>query len=192
MAHETRRPVPLRALKPSETVAELPLPRPSVRPLVTAGLVLGAGLGGSVDGIVLRTILQLHGMLTAWLPPTTVASVRANLLGDGLFHAFTFGVTVVGLVMLFRIGRRLDVLWSGRVLLGAILAGWGLFVLAEGLIAHFILQLHHVVEAEGLSVWDVAWLGFGVALVLCGAGLGRSAGVWPAPARRPRDRLDEY
>ncbi len=38
-------------------------------PLVAAGLVLGVGFGGFVDGIVLHQILQWHNMLSSVVPP---------------------------------------------------------------------------------------------------------------------------
>ena len=37
-----------------------------------AGVVLGIGLGGFVDGIVLHQIAQWHNMGSAFLPPTTM------------------------------------------------------------------------------------------------------------------------
>lgn len=36
-----------------------------LRPVLVAGLFLGMGLGGFVDGILFHQILQFHGMLTA-------------------------------------------------------------------------------------------------------------------------------
>ena len=53
------------------------------------GLLLGVGLGGFVDGIVLHQILQWHHLLTSEgsYPATTVAGLEANTLADGLFHA---------------------------------------------------------------------------------------------------------
>ena len=53
------------------------------------GILLGIGLGGFVDGIVLHQILQWHHMLTSEgdYPPTTVAGLETNTLWDGLFHA---------------------------------------------------------------------------------------------------------
>jgi len=185
MAHETRRPTPLRAAHLREVTEDLPVPRPAVRPLVTAGVVLGIGLGGFVDGILFHQILQLHSMLSARLPPTSVENIEVSMFWDGVFHALTWTVTAVGVGLLFRIGRRPDVLWSGRVLIGAMLAGWGLFNLVEGLIDHYILQVHHVVERAGLSVWDAAFLAAGAVLVFVGVAVGRSAGVWPGRDREP-------
>jgi uncharacterized membrane protein len=144
-------------------------------------MALGIGLGGFVDGIVFHQLLQLHNMLSALHPPTTVVAVEFNMLWDGVFHAFTWCMTVLGVVLLWRAGARADVAWCGRTLLGASLVGWGAFNLIEGLVDHFLLQIHHVVERLGLSVWDWAFLGSGVLLIALGAGLIRSAR--PAPAR---------
>jgi uncharacterized membrane protein len=137
-------------------------------PLVSAGLLLGMGLGGFVDGIVFHQILQTHNMLSARHPPDDLVAMKLNMLWDGMFHAATWLITVVGLFLLFRAGARRDVPWSGRTLVGAMLAGWGLFNLAEGAIDHHWLHVHHVVERLGLSVWDWAFLGSGAFLLVIG------------------------
>jgi hypothetical protein len=63
--------------------------RASSRRFVAAGLVLGIGLGGFVDGIVLHQILQWHHMLTSTntdniglpdYPATTVRGLEVNTL----------------------------------------------------------------------------------------------------------------
>jgi uncharacterized membrane protein len=178
MAHESMRPTPLRAVRPGQrpdpSPWEAPAPWPAVRPLVTAGVVLGAGLGGFVDGILFHQILQLHSMLSAWLPRTTLAAVEVNMFWDGLFHALTWLTTVIGLALLFRAARRPAVRWSARILVGGMLAGWGLFNVVEGLIDHYGLQVHHVVETAGLSPWDAAFLGAGALLVVLGIALARN------------------
>jgi uncharacterized membrane protein len=138
------------------------------RPLISAGLLLGIGMGGFVDGILFHQILQIHNMLSAKRPPNTVVNIETNMVWDGLFHAFTWTVTALGLLMLFRAGRRADVPWSGRILLGAMIAGWGLFNLVEGVIDHHILHVHHVVERLGVSVWDWVVLGSGVVFLVIG------------------------
>jgi uncharacterized membrane protein len=138
------------------------------RPLITAGLAIGIGMGGFVDGILFHQILQLHNMMTARYPKDSLANYSINMVWDGLFHAATWVFTAVGIVLLFRAGRRPEVIWSGRVLLGAALAGWGLFNLVEGTIDHHILHLHHVYEPAGESVWDVAFLASGVLQIAMG------------------------
>ena len=52
--------------------------------ILPAGLLLGIGLGGFVDGIVLHQILQWHHLLssTGEHPATTVAGLAANTLAD--------------------------------------------------------------------------------------------------------------
>ena len=157
-------------------------------PLVTAGLLLGIGMGGFVDGIVFHQIVQLHNMLSAKRPPTTVENLEINMVWDGMFHALTWTSTAVGIYLLFRAGRQRGVLWSGKVLLGSIILGWGLFNLVEGLIDHHILHVHHVVERLGVSVWDWVFLGSAVAFIAVGLAMIRSGGtarpVAPAHAER--------
>jgi uncharacterized membrane protein len=138
------------------------------RPLISAGLLLGVGMGGFVDGIVFHQVLQLHSMLSAVHPRTDVVALEVNMFWDGLFHAFTWITTAVGLWLLWRAARRAEVPWTGRVLVGAMLAGWGLFNFVEGIVDHFVLQVHHVYENAGLSVWDWVFLGSGVLLMAVG------------------------
>jgi uncharacterized membrane protein len=143
----------------------MPLTR---RPLITAGVVLGKGLGGFVDGIVLHQLLQLHHMLSARRPPTDVVNMQVNMVWDGLFHSLTWAATAIGIYLLFRAGKHPDVVWSGRTLFGSMLVGWGLFNLIEGLIDHHILHVHHVVERLGVSAWDYAFLASGVLFITAG------------------------
>jgi uncharacterized membrane protein len=145
------------------------------RPLVSAGTVLGIGMGGFFDGILFHQILQVHNMLSARLPKTTIPNIEVNMFWDGLFHAVTWTMTAVGLWMLFRAARRTEVPWSERIFGGAILLGWGLFNLVEGVIDHHILQVHHVYEAAGLSLWDYLFLGSGAAFIALGWSCIRSA-----------------
>ncbi len=140
-----------------------------VAPVVLAGTVLGAGLGGFIDGIVLHQILQWHNMLSAKIPPDNLIDVKINMFWDGIFHAGVWLMTAAGLAMLFRAGHRADVHWSGRALTGGLLVGWGLFNLIEGVINHHLLQIHHVMEFtadHGPADW--AFLASGLALVVIG------------------------
>ena len=144
---------------------------PTVRrtPLVAAGLLLGAGLGGFVDGILLHQILQWHNMLSGQLPPDTLVRAKINMYWDGLFHAAVWVLTVVGLAMLWSAAGRSDVPHSGRTL------GWGLFNVVEGIIDHEILGLHHVYEYTPSHLpADLAFLAFGAVLLLLGGALVRA------------------
>ena len=140
-------------------------------PLLTAGIVLGIGLGGFVDGIVAHQLLQWHHMLTATgdHPANTVPGLETNTFWDGLFHTLTWVATAAGLVLLWRAGDRKDVPWNGRVLLGALAVGWGLFNLVEGIINHHILTIHHVRDDVANPLpWDLGFLAFGALLVIGG------------------------
>jgi len=138
-------------------------------PLIAAGLLMGAGLGGFVDGIVLHQMLQWHNMLSNRLPPDTLVAAKVNMFWDGVFHAAVWVMTAVGLGMLWSVGGRSDVPWSGRTFLGSLLLGWGLFNVVEGIIDHQVLQLHHVQEYTTNKLpWDLAFLAFGALLLLAG------------------------
>ena len=145
-----------------------------VMPL-TPGVVLGIGLGGFVDGIVLHQVLQWHHMLTsAGYPPDSVANLKVNTLWDGLFHASTWIATALGLLLLHRAIRR-GARWSGRMLVAGMAVGWGAFNLVEGIVDHHVLGLHHVREAaSNVLAWDVGFLIFGAVLLVGGLALARS------------------
>ena len=143
-----------------------------------AGILLGLGLGGFLDGIVLHQILQWHHMLTdygshASFPLTTVPSLEENTLWDGLFHLSTWVLVTVGLFIMWRTmaaGYR----GTRRGLVGLLLAGWGLFNLVEGVVDHHILTIHHVRDdvTEPLG-WDLGFLALGAALVVVGYAMRR-------------------
>jgi uncharacterized membrane protein len=127
------------------------------------GLLLGAGLGGFVDGIVLHQILQWHHMLS-----DDESSLTVNTLWDGLFHAASWILVVIGMLWLARrlsgTGDRAPM----RALIGTLLAGWGLFNLVEGLVDHHLLGIHHVREGPNESIYDLAFLALGAILVAIG------------------------
>ncbi|MBM9593619.1 DUF2243 domain-containing protein [Roseitranquillus sediminis] len=148
----------------------------------TAGILFGLGIGGFFDGIVLHQILQWHHMVSsAGYPPDTVENLRINTFFDGLFHASTYIFVLAGLALLWRSAHRRHLWWSGRLLVGTLLMGFGLFNLVEGVIDHHILELHHVNETvprEQWIWWDLGFLAWG-ALMLGG-------GWWLYPSGRHR------
>lgn len=151
------------------------LPAAHRAPLLAAGVLLGAGLGGFADGIVLHQILQWHNMLSGQLPPNTLVAAKVNMYWDGLFHAAVWLLTVLGLRLLWAAGARADVPWSGRTFGGGLLVGWGSFNVVEGIIDHEILGLHHVYEYTSHHLpGDLAFLGLGVLLLLAGGSLIRA------------------
>lgn len=138
------------------------------KPIVIAGTFVGIGLGGFFDGILLHQLLQTHNMLSATVPKTSIPNMEINMFWDGLFHALTWTMTVVGVALFWRAGKQRHAGWSGKALVGALFLGWGLFNFVEGLIDHYILNIHHVVERLGLSIFDHAFLASGVTFTLGG------------------------
>jgi uncharacterized membrane protein len=162
-------------------------PAAADRRFTAAGLLLGVGLGGFVDGIVLHQILQWHHMLTDYgghgsFPSTTVDSLTENTRWDGLFHAATWVFLVAGLVLLWRAtsaGYRPS--WRGLV--GLLLAGWGTFNLVEGVVDHHVLTIHHVRDDVADPIWwDLGFLAFGAVLVVVGLALWRTDRAATPPA----------
>jgi uncharacterized membrane protein len=138
--------------------------------------VLGLGLGGFIDGIVLHQILQWHHMLsdTSGHPVDTVAGLEANTLADGFFHLATWVLVTIAMLLILSAWRRGRLAPPWRVHIGLVLAGWGAFNLVEGLVDHQLLGIHHVRDDLGAPLgWDLAFLAFGASLVGVGAALAR-------------------
>ncbi|MCU0499622.1 MAG: DUF2243 domain-containing protein [Anaerolineae bacterium] len=146
-------------------------------PLQRAGLMLGIGLGGFFDGIVLHQLLQWHHFVSSVIPIDTLDGLQLNTLWDGLFHTAMYLVTLIGLVLLWKaIGRvGQDVPHSPRTILGSLLIGAGIFHLFDGIVNHFILGIHHIREGPNELLYDLLFLGIGIGLVWVGGWIQRRA-----------------
>ena len=137
--------------------------------------VMGLGLGGFIDGIVLHQILQWHHMLTGdngGEPMDTVAGLEANTLVDGFFHFAAWVLVVAAMVLTVSAWQRGRLAPPWRMHVGLLLAGWGVFDVVEGLIDHQLLGIHHVRDDLGGPLgWDLAFLAFGILLVAAGVAL---------------------
>jgi uncharacterized membrane protein len=148
------------------------------RPAKAPAFVLGLGLGGFIDGIVLHQILQWHHMLTGdngGEPMDTVAGLETNTLVDGLFHTATWILVAVATVLMVSAWQRGDLAPPWRTHVGLLLVGWGVFNLVEGLIDHQLLGIHHVRDDLGAPLgWDLGFLALGALFVVGGGMLWRS------------------
>ncbi|HEY1023015.1 MAG TPA: DUF2243 domain-containing protein [Flavisolibacter sp.] len=138
-------------------------------PLTTASRVLGIGLGGFADGIVLHQVLQWHEMISNKMPPVNLVAKSVNMFWDGVFHAFCFLLVLAGVVLLWKLLRRRDIDRSGNLLAGGLLLGWGMFNIVEGIIDHHLLKLHNVRElAANIPLWNYAFLGLSLFILAGG------------------------
>ncbi len=143
-------------------------------PLPGTPILLGLGLGGFVDGIVLHQILQWHHMLSSTDEGSlgTLAGLRANTLADGVFHASTWLLTAIGVWLLWR-DATLHRVPSGRKFLGGLILGWGLFNIVDEIVFHALLDLHHIREGPDEMLYDMVFLAIGISQVAIGRTLMR-------------------
>ena len=143
--------------------------------LAGPGILLGLGLGGFLDGIVLHQLLQWHHLISSTGRGSleTVGGLEANTLADGVFHTAAWVLTAGGLWWLWRTGahrgRGLD-----RQLLGWLILGWGLFNVTDEIVFHALLDLHHIREGSDELAYDLAFTAVGVVQIALGLMLVRS------------------
>jgi len=117
-------------------------------------------------------------------PATTLASLQANTLADGLFHAATWVLVLAGVLLTVRAWRAESLAPPWRAHVGMLLAGWGISNLVEGVIDHEVLGIHHVRDDLGAPLgWDIAFLVLGALLVAGGLALARSRRARARPQR---------
>jgi uncharacterized membrane protein len=145
-----------------------------------AGIILGVGLGGFADGIVLHMILRWHHMLSNVVAPDTMPGIHTNMTWDGYFHFLTWAITLAGVFVLWGVVRHQPAageLPSTSSFTGALITGWGLFNLVEGLIDHHLLAIHNVREVPDPLPWNIGFLIIGgMMLTMVGWALMRVGG----------------
>lgn len=132
-----------------------------------SGYLLGFGLGGFFDGILLHQILQWHHLLSL---VEGVGDVRNQILFDGLFHALMYVVAAVGLGLLWSSRGQIAAPNGGRMLLGNVLVGFGAWHVLDSLLSHWILGIHRIrLDAPDPLVWDIIWFAaFGLVPLVIG------------------------
>ena len=145
----------------------------SERSTVRPAILLGLGLGGFLDGIVLHQILQWHHMVSDDVSAASVTGLEDNTLADGIFHAVTWAVTLIGSFVAVRAWQNGEVAPPWGAHLGGLLLGWGIFDLLDSA-NHFVLGLHHIRDDKGGPIgWDIGFLIFAIALIAVGTALVR-------------------
>lgn len=129
--------------------------------------VLGLGLGALVDVLVFHLVLGWHHLLSARIPPATLAGLRRNVYYDGLFSLGALAVAAVGFALVWRGLNRADGPVSPVRPFGGFLVGAGAFNLFDGVVDHYLLHLHDVVH--GTRAFNPHWVG--ASLLLLGLGI---------------------
>jgi uncharacterized membrane protein len=137
--------------------------------LTWAGYLLGFGLGGFFDGILLHQVLQWHHLLTA-VERAPFQDIKVQILADGLFHVLMYFIALAGLWMLWKARREFAEPGADRLLLANAFIGFGVWHILDGILSHWILGIHRIrMGAENALFWDLLWFFvFGVAFVVIG------------------------
>ncbi|WP_438448766.1 DUF2243 domain-containing protein [Gorillibacterium sp. sgz5001074] len=131
--------------------------------------LLGMGIIAMLDGILFHQLLQWHS--------TVMQTDRFHQIqSDGYLHLLATMLLFAGAWVLWRSDYRRG---SEAMFWGGLLMGAGFFNLAEGLLNHHILGLHHVRPGWNEPVWDVAYDLTAVGLIFVG---------WSVLAARRKDR----
>jgi uncharacterized membrane protein len=130
----------------------------SRRSVLTATAVLGIGLGGFFDGILLHQVLQWHHLLSL-VPGEAFRDLGTQILADGMFHVLMYVVTGLGLWMLWRRRDGLDKPRSGRIVAGGTLLGFAIWNVIDVAFFHWTLGIHRIrVNVPDPMVYDLGWL----------------------------------
>ena len=137
--------------------------------LLSTGVILGVGLVGALDEVILHQWLQWHNFYVHTTQDWRIVS-------DGVFHAVTSGLLFLGALRLWAIRGRAAVSGAGRALASGILLGMGGFNLYDGTVQHKLLRFHPVREGvDNILPYDLAFNAIAVVLLVAGWLLWRTA-----------------
>ena len=146
--------------------------------LLWPAILVGVGVAGSLDEIVLHQLLRWHHFYDR-------GSQAAGLITDGIFHLGSTAALVIGLVLLVQRWRTAP--GSLRQAVAGILLGAGGFNLYDGTIQHKLLGLHQVrAGAPNNLPYDLVFIGVAAVVLLVGLLLLRVAGSPSAAPGRNR------
>ncbi|WP_394741403.1 DUF2243 domain-containing protein [Natronococcus roseus] len=146
----------------------------SRRRVLLAGGTVGFGFGAIIDVVIFHLTLQTHHLLSGIYDPYSLDGMRTNVMFDGLFLLGMLGVMGVGLGLTWRLVNGSDARFSTRYLIGSVVVGAGAFNVFDGVVSHYVLDLHNVVH--GTEAWNPHWLAVSVLMLAVGTLLVRSAG----------------
>jgi uncharacterized membrane protein len=148
------------------------------RSLLGPAVLVGIGVAGSLDEIVLHQLLRWHHFYDR-------GSQAAGLIADGIFHLGSTAALVIGLVLLVQRWRTEP--GPLRQAVAGILVGAGGFNLYDGTIQHKLLGLHQVrAGAPNNLPYDLVFIAIAAVGLLTGLLLLRATGSPSATPGRNR------
>jgi uncharacterized membrane protein len=149
---------------PEAIVSDTPV---DARGSLISTIFCGIGLMAAVDEIVFHQLLAWHHFFDR-------STLAIALLSDGLLHAAELLMLAAGAYLFMRLSRQRSV--SQRAAWAGLLFGAGGFQLFDGIVNHKLLRLHQVRYVDELWLYDLAWNGFGVVLLVIGFIISRQLG----------------
>ncbi len=126
---------------------------------IWSGVLFGLGLVAFIDEVVFHQLLHWHHFYDK-------STTSIGLISDGIFHAFSWFATVVGLFMLADIRRRK--VWNVKRWVGAAILGAGVFQLYDGIIQHKLMRLHQIRYDVDVIYYDIVWNVIAACMIIIG------------------------
>ena len=130
----------------------------------------------AIDEIIFHQVLGWHHFYDRATP-------TIGLMSDGFLHAAELFAIVAGFFAFSRLRQYNELVvpwaWAGFFI------GAGGFQVFDGVINHKLLRLHQIRYGVNVLPYDVAWISFGVLLILIGVAL------WVRAQRIAKRRLAE-
>lgn len=151
----------------------------SPRWFVGGSFLLGFGLGGLADGILLHQVLQWHNLVSDQVTNETLTGLRTNLFWDGVFHLSATALLVIGLLLLWRAWESRDHATGNlSAFVGLTLVGWGMFHVVDQLVFHELLNLHNIrQDAVNVGLYNWGFFAMGLVIAALGWALWKSKGA---------------
>ncbi|WP_435177194.1 DUF2243 domain-containing protein [Halorussus sp. AFM4] len=137
------------------------------RSLLLGSAIFGFGFGALLDVLLFHLVLQWHHLLSDRIPIGSLPGLRANIYYDGVFSLAMVGVMAVGAGLVWRALNRSAEPRSAVRAFGGLLVGAGLFNVFDGIVDHYVLNIHDAVH--GTQAFNPHWVG--ASLLLLGVGI---------------------
>jgi len=124
-----------------------------------AGIFFGIGFVAFIDETVFHQLLHWHHFYDQ-------STTEIGLISDGLFHAFSWFATVMGLFMFADLRRK--GIFSLKRWWGGSLIGSGGFQLYDGTIQHKLMRIHQIRYVDTVIVYDLVWNGIAIVMIMLG------------------------